>query len=92
MQCGKLQVGFGHVVVFLHRNSNAEVAAAATITDLQQASYALQGKGGPDPFPAALQVRVLHARMLCLCDPQLQAVCTHLEFRVAAGNLTGVSG
>ena len=36
--------------------SNADVAAAATITDLQQASKALQGKGGLDPFPAAMQV------------------------------------
>ena len=38
------------------RGSNADVAAAATITDLQQASKALQGKGGLDPFPAAMQV------------------------------------
>ena len=39
--------------------SNADVAAAATITDLQQASKALQGKGGLDPFPAAMQVPAL---------------------------------
>ena len=38
------------------RGSNADVAAAATITDLQQASKALQGKGGMDPFPGAMQV------------------------------------
>ncbi len=43
-----------HRVVF--RGSNADVAAAATITDLQAASKALQGKGGMDPFPAAMQV------------------------------------
>ena len=38
------------------RGNNADVAAAATITDLQAASKALQGKGGMDPFPAAMQV------------------------------------
>ena len=44
--------------------SNADVAAAATITDLQQASKALQGKGGLDPFPAAMQVPPLPQRCL----------------------------
>ncbi len=36
--------------------SNADVAAATTIADLQAASKGLQNKGGPDPFPAAMQV------------------------------------
>ncbi|KAK9908975.1 hypothetical protein WJX75_005488 [Coccomyxa subellipsoidea] len=35
--------------------SNAEVAAATTIADLQAASKGLQNKGGADPFPAAMQ-------------------------------------
>ncbi|EIE25560.1 hypothetical protein COCSUDRAFT_65304 [Coccomyxa subellipsoidea C-169] len=35
--------------------SNADVAAATTIADLQAASKGLQNKGGPDPFPAAMQ-------------------------------------
>ena len=56
-----LQSGYWHVtdadgLAVCARGSNADVAAAATITDLQQASKALQGKGGLDPFPAAMQV------------------------------------
>ena len=49
------------------RGSNADVAAAATITDLQQASKALQGKGGMDPFPAAMQVLLTALSPLHCC-------------------------
>ena len=58
------------------RGSNADVAAAATITDLQAASKALQGKGGMDPFPAAMQVPcaspTLLTSLICLSTCMLK--------------------
>ena len=64
--------------------SNAEVAAATTIADLQAASKGLQNKGGADPFPAAMQVNILR--------PSTQACsrhCTAVSYRAHDPALPG---
>ena len=61
------------------------MAAAATITDLQQASKALQGKGGMDPFPAAMQV------LLTALSPYTAAAAPSLKLSgMWGGCLAGV--
>ena len=61
------------------RGSNADVAAAATITDLQQASKALQGKGRHGSLPCS------HAGAAhCSVTPTLlRDCCALLEVQLA---------
>ena len=57
--------------------SNAEVAAATTIADLQAASKGLQNKGGADPFPAAMQVRISAPRTPSNISVFLPLLCSY---------------